>query len=262
MHARLTIGLRPWRENAETYVDTANFDYRVQGMAERGTAPLIGREVQLAQVGGAIARVRAGEPSVALILGEAGAGKSRLLRAALAQAGNEDFLIAEGYGLPGQALPPYYAIGRALRRIAAELPPEAPERQLLMPLLEPVLSSAGLATPTSDPGASEGRLRLLEAMAALAEAGARQRPLLIVMDDMQWAGRGDWDAVVHMVRVATGPLGVIIAARDTGQENADAPAAGATVELNRLRRLIEVRLGLLSPTDSLSGKRREHRGQA
>ena len=188
-------------------------------------APLVGRAGQLAQVAEAVARAKAGRPGVVLISGEPGCGKTRLLRDVTASLAVE-WATAEGYALPGGALPPYYAVGRAVRSLA------------------PGAEMGAVAGGAGGIAGDEGRIRLFDSVAASVDAAAAARPVAIALDDMQWAGRDDWDAVAHIVRAVRGPVVVVVAARDSVW-SAKSPAAAALVELNRLRLLTDVRLAPL-----------------
>jgi hypothetical protein len=162
---------------------------------------------------------------VVLISGEPGCGKTRLLKDVTASLAVE-WATAEGYALPGGALPPYYAVGRAVRSLA------------------PGTEMGAVAGGVGGIAGDEGRIRLFDSVAASVDAAAAARPVAIALDDMQWAGRDDWDAVAHIVRAVRGPVVVVVAARDSVW-SAKSPAAAALVELNRLRLLTDVRLAPL-----------------
>jgi predicted ATPase/DNA-binding CsgD family transcriptional regulator len=214
-------------------------------LPELARASLIGRDSEVAQIAAALERSNSGRPCGVLISGEAGAGKSRLLRETLAALPAGAWHIAEGYALPGQGVPPYYAISRALRRLAGSIG-TGKER------IEDLLLILPVAVGGSDPSGQvsgdtgEGRLRLFEAMTAVVELAARERPLIIALDDMHWAGQGDWNAVGHLIKASDAPLLVLIAARDEGLWNAGSPGLTALLELNRQRLMVDVRLEALS----------------
>ena len=131
--------------------------------ALRGSPQLVGRDAERA-------RLRAALPGWVLLSGEAGIGKSHLLRSALPQAR----WLSCSEGLRGV---PYHPLMALLRR---EPPPDvgAYNEDLARVLPE---GYPHLTPPPLDPHSA--RLRLLEAFArALTEGG---RPL--VVDDVQWA---------------------------------------------------------------------------
>ena len=116
-------------------------------------APLVGRSVELGRISEAAQRALLGRPAVVLLTGEPGAGKSRLLRES---AGPLDGLwtVAEGYALPGGAVPPYYAVGRALRRLA-QSHPDAPLADDVLALLD-----ASRGNPAAEAGVTGDAARI------------------------------------------------------------------------------------------------------
>ncbi|MBI2767353.1 MAG: AAA family ATPase [Chloroflexi bacterium] len=208
-------------------------------------ATLIGRESELSQIGAAFARARTGQACAALISGEAGSGKTRLMREIVARL-EGGWRVAEGYALPGQGAPPYYALGRALRRLSSDLDPGTEGLAEILPLLAAVGVVEAAVPPAHEPPADDGRLRLFEAMARFVDLAAGAAPVVIALDDMQWAAQGDWEAIAHIVRVATARVVVLLASREAGLWEAGSPAVNALLELNRQRLLVDIRLDALS----------------
>lgn len=140
-------------------------------------AGLIGREPELAELGELAGRVRAGRGAVALVTGEAGAGKSRLA-AHLAETVGLRALVAR-YRDGGS--PPYAALADVLRealRIAPDCPPQAPALRAALAALLPELG---------DPEGDSDARTLGEAVTATLVALAGHGPLLVVLEDLQWA---------------------------------------------------------------------------
>ncbi|OAI38911.1 hypothetical protein AYO38_01845 [bacterium SCGC AG-212-C10] len=200
--------------------------------------PLVGREPEMSRVAAAFERAAGGDPVGILLSGEAGVGKSRLLREITSSLAGEPWRVLDGYALPGQGVPPYFAMARVFRRLSrlSRLP------SLTQFAAEQFATAPAHATPLDATG---GQLRLLEAMAAHLEESALEQPTLVVLDDMQWAGQGDWAAAAHVLRSARGPLMFVLAARDGGLWDASSPALESLLELNRQRLLVDVRLGQL-----------------
>ncbi|MCC6387223.1 MAG: AAA family ATPase [Dehalococcoidia bacterium] len=203
-------------------------------------APLVGRTVELGRVIEATRRARLGGPAVVLLSGEPGCGKSRLLRESVGPL-NGEWAVAEGYALPGGAVPPYYAVGRALRRLA-QSHPEAPLAAEVVALLT---ASPGQQAAEAGLTGDAARIRLFDALAAFIDAVAAVEPVALALDDMQWAGKDDWDAVAHLARAARGPFIAVVAAREGGLWDPGSTAAAALTELNRTRALTDVRIGRL-----------------
>src|SRR3954451_23832245 len=138
---------------------------------------MIGREPELAELARLGAGLREGRGGCALVTGEAGIGKTRLVSHALALAGIPAYSgaarasVAEPYGPLTEVLRQGL---RATRDLSGALGP-------LAPYLAPLLPEIGV---TAQDG---GEATLVEAvLRALSELGARG-PAAVVLDDLHWA---------------------------------------------------------------------------
>src|SRR5690349_3514183 len=84
---------------------------------------LIGRSPQIAGVERVLARVREGNGQVALIVGEAGVGKSRLLRAMTDQARASGFFVLHGASFESERSIPYAPLLDLVRLFAGSTSP-------------------------------------------------------------------------------------------------------------------------------------------
>ena len=134
------------------------------------TPHLRGRERELAAVADLIAAARRGQSSFLLVAGRAGFGKSRFLRAAVDLARAADFRVGIGGAEDGGQAVPMMTLLSVLF--------SGPE-----PLLE-------RATLRELPSAPEQRFWLVQELAGLLEAAALGGPLLVCVDDLQWADPG------------------------------------------------------------------------
>jgi len=178
--------------------------------------PFVGREIERQQLDARWSRAAHGYGGLLLIGGEAGIGKSRLA--------HELALIAEGQGgrvLRGQTSPeetqPYQAIIQACR---AALP------MLLTLDLEPVRLAAIAALvpelhqrrtlPALPPlDLERERLRLFDALAACFEKLAHPRPVLLLLEDLHWAGEATLSLIEFLVRrAAAAPLLIVATYRE------------------------------------------------
>ncbi|MFW5418852.1 AAA family ATPase [Nocardiopsis sp. CNT-189] len=102
---------------------------------------------------------------------------------------------------------------------------------------DPATAPAGLGSPV--PGKAGSPFRLGRAVAARLAAAAARRPVLVVLDDLQWAGEETLEALTALVEEAPpGPVLLLAAHRSTG-----IPAA-LTAALGRLARAEPVRVHL------------------
>ena len=186
---------------------------------QHGGAPLVGRERELAVLGGALERARsAREPQLVTVVGVPGIGKSRLVWELFQIVDADPELITwrQGRCLPYGEGVSFWALGEMVKAHAGILetdPPEAVERKLaeagggahLRPLV-------GLAAD-----ADLGGDRRVEAFAAwreFLERIAEEGPLVLVFEDLHWADEGLLDFVDHLADWARGvPLLIVCSAR-------------------------------------------------
>jgi len=134
------------------------------------SSPIRGRDEQLQLITGFLERVRAGVGGVAIIEGAAGLGKTRLLAAARATARTLCFRTGLGAAEPGHS--------------SVEL---AVLMEALFGGAESLVERAALG---SRDRSREEPFWLLQDLQTLLERAALRQPLLICLDDVQWADPG------------------------------------------------------------------------
>ncbi len=168
---------------------------------------LIGREYDLLSLEGLMTQAQGGKGQIALISGEAGIGKSRLVREVKVRAPH-DVLILTGYCLPNESALPYaplldlfrsYFLARSSEEIARALGGAAPHLVKLFPELTVTLPNL---TPFGLPGADpEGEKRrtfqaLLQTMIEL----AGRQPLILVLEDLHWSDSTSLEFLLLLAR--------------------------------------------------------------
>jgi len=163
-------------------------------LATSPTPVVRGRDAELASIGVQLHRVRSGAGAVVLVEGEPGMGKTRLLAETARVARRLAFRVGVGVAEPGAGV--------------VELSP------LMMALFDgsnPVLERSELRERHSLP---EQRYWLLQDLQAMLERAALGGPLLIALDDLQWADSGTAAALRALpVRVAGVPIAWVLAFR-------------------------------------------------
>ncbi len=162
----------------------------------------VGRRGDLEGFADSFAQARRGEPAVVIVSGEAGVGKTRLVEEATAavRAAGGRVIVGGCVELGGDAMP-LSPLAEALRSLAHQVPPAEldallgnarPELARLVPELDP--------DRTALPGERPQTAQLLElVLGAVARAG-RDRPLLVVFEDLHWADRSTLELVTLLVR--------------------------------------------------------------
>jgi DNA-binding CsgD family transcriptional regulator/tetratricopeptide (TPR) repeat protein len=162
---------------------------------------LVGRAEQLAVLDAALAPARREGPSVVLIGGEAGVGKSRLVSEFNARARAAGARVLAGgcveLGTDGLPFAPFTAVLRELVRDlgvdgVAGLLPGGVTRDFarLLPEFGPA---------EGDAGESVARARLFEQMLALLERLADATPVVLLIEDAHWADRSTRDLLAFLV---------------------------------------------------------------
>jgi ATP/maltotriose-dependent transcriptional regulator MalT len=219
--------------------------------AALATAPrqrLVGREAEWNILSDAWARTEGGAREVVLIGGEAGAGKTRLA-AEFARHCHEGGAIVllgscdEELALPYQ--PWVHALDHLLRSLPGFGRAINSERDLgdllvLLPQLERLVP--GLPRPAAADPETE-RYLLFSAVDRVLASAAQQAPLLVLLDDVHWAGRQTLELLRHLVRAGSAARLMIIGTfRDGAADLAD-PLAESLVDLQRSESVTRVRLG-------------------
>ena len=183
-----------------------------------------GRDGEFALIRELLATAGRGEGSLLVVRGRAGFGKTRLLRSALEQAAAQGLRAGAGGADDGGQTVPMMTLMSALFAGPQPLLDRARLREL--------------------PSAPQQRFWLLQELAGLLEAAALAGPLLICLDDLQWADPGTLAAVRSLpVQLAGLPVVWMVALRPDGTPG----EALATVERLRQFGAHQLDLGPLGP---------------
>ncbi len=172
-------------------------------MARRVSSPeMVGRSETLAALMLALARA----PGVVLVAGDAGIGKTRLLREFAAAA---EATVLWGDCVPMQAGElPYAPFATALRGLPVPAPPSAAE-----------------------PG--DARAQRFEAVVSALGRLARDGPVVLVIEDLHWADGATQDLLRFLVRNLGEPAVLVVATVRTDEPHVPAPLQRLIAELTR-----------------------------
>lgn len=168
---------------------------------------MIGRDADLDWLRSLLESVRAGTPATAVIGGEAGIGKSRLLGEFTAGLGPDVRLVRGQCVDLGDVAAPYAPVKGALRQLVAQVGAEraleavGPGRAALVALL-PELAASGASTSgeivITPGGAGSGQLH--EAVAVLLETLSRDEPIVLVIEDLHWVDAASLSMLRFLLR--------------------------------------------------------------
>jgi tetratricopeptide (TPR) repeat protein len=196
----------------------------VESWPERAleTSPVIGRATEAGLLGEALDQTFGGRGAVVAVLGEAGIGKSRLVASLAAEAVKRGARVLLGRAYESEQVLPFAPWADALRpdRVARD-------DDALADLTTHQRSALGrlapeLGPPDGDtPSAEIDYRHVFEAVLQLAAAIAARRPLVLILEDMQWADDMSLRLFSFIARRTHGrvPLLVVLTAR---QEELDA----------------------------------------
>ena len=218
--------------------------------------PFVGRAIEFGQFTGLLTSLTAGAGHVALMEGEAGIGKSRLMRevALDAQTRNLTVLSTHCYEIeraiayqPVVDLATQACLATPVERLRALAPTLLAEIVALAPAMAARLPN--LPTLSSDlPEARQARL--FQALLALLDSLAQERKLLVMVDDMQWADDASLRFLHFFARqVASRPVLFICAYRDD-ELSANAGLASLVESLRRERHTHLMALARLEQRDT------------
>ncbi|MET0146892.1 MAG: BTAD domain-containing putative transcriptional regulator [Ilumatobacteraceae bacterium] len=171
--------------------------------ARAATGTFVGREKQLEVLRARWTSSTAGDSHLTLLVGEAGAGKSRLAARFATEVHDDGAIVLWGRAT-AEAIVPYEPMVEAVRTVLRTVSPEARRRiaaergilQLLLPELEQLVPEARFERP--DP--SVERYLLFETVAELLRAESSRHPMLIVLDDLHWADAPSLKMIEHVLR--------------------------------------------------------------
>ncbi|MFB4309170.1 AAA family ATPase [Actinomadura sp. GTD37] len=162
---------------------------------------LIGRAAELAELSAALERAAAGGAGAVLVSGDAGVGKSHLVSALTRAARAQGCAVLVGQCAELGESMPYLPLADALWTAAQAGAPEADQVRAALdarPVLKGLLPD-GDGAPSA---ASElGQQQLFGAVLGLLGELGRDRPVLLVLEDLHWADRSTRHLLTFLCRV-------------------------------------------------------------
>jgi class 3 adenylate cyclase len=181
--------------------------------ARRLDTPMVGREAELALLREALVQAAGGEPQLVTVVGEPGVGKSRLAAELIASA--QGFQVLSGRCLEyGEGIT-YWPIADIVRQAAGIRDEHSREEALarieaLLPGEEASVVAQAIGLVDGQAGTDE----IASAVAGLCASLARERPLLLHVDDIHWAEPALLELLAGLpLHAEVGPLLLLCLAR-------------------------------------------------
>jgi DNA-binding SARP family transcriptional activator len=186
---------------------------------------LVGRVRELELIRRRITRPRRGPPSILLVDGEIGMGKTVLVAHAAENARADGALVLYGH-CDEKVMLAYAPLAEALTQLAAHLPAELVTDHLatygtgLLRLVPELRQRASATVPAeSGPGVDPQteRYLLFRAAAALLASASADRTVLLIVDDLHWADRPSLQLLRYLTAATdSSRLVLLLTCRGTG----------------------------------------------
>ncbi len=219
-------------------------------MLQASGVRIVGRDGELRRLLDLLDAAAAGRPAHALISGDAGVGKTRLVTELALRAADRGFMVLSGRCAELGDSIPYLPLADALRNASTGA---SPDQALLdavaaRPLLDRLLPDRGAVSPPADlPGLAQQQL-FGAVLGMLAELAA-VRPVLLVLEDVHWADRSTRDLLTFLSRVLHREQVAVIVTYRTDDLHRRHPLRAVVAELIRLPAVTSMELAPLGYAD-------------
>ncbi|MHA3704194.1 BTAD domain-containing putative transcriptional regulator [Jatrophihabitans sp. YIM 134969] len=216
---------------------------------------LVGRSAEVGGLSATLSRVATGATEFVALVGEAGMGKSRLAEELSRIARARGHVVAWGRCWQHEGAPALWPWRQVLRELATRMPDDVladamTGRAAAVATVVPELSPSGpdLGAPTIG-SVDAAEVSTFDAVVVFLQAAARDRPVVIVVDDLQWADPASRRLTEYVATHLRGtPVAVLVTVRSPGHEKAH-PDLDVLASLARLTRVRRIDLPPLTPAD-------------
>ncbi|WP_089156345.1 ATP-binding protein [Micromonospora sp. NBS 11-29] len=180
-----------------------------------GADGLVGRSDELAELRRSVAPALDHGTAVVMVEGEPGIGKSRLLEELAVHSRDRGALVIRGRCLEGEGTPTMWPWVEAVSQLLEALPSARREHWLARDLghLAGYRASPGTVPPAPD---SNARFRLMEQVVSMIAEVADERPVVLILDDLQWADTSSLRLLVDLLSRMPAGAAVVGALRSRG----------------------------------------------
>jgi diguanylate cyclase (GGDEF)-like protein/putative nucleotidyltransferase with HDIG domain len=221
MHVTLSIGVATAPAHGESFeelftaADRALFEAKregrdkvvlagaeVEGPPQLVFTRFVGRSTDVRSLVTALDESVQGSPQVRLVIGEAGVGKSTLVRQLLPEARLRGTVMVTGRALETESRAPYGPWAEmvlALHELGLAPNRAWPMLERLVPALRAGDTAHGISPPLD---ATQGH-HLRQELVAFLRAASDVRPIGLLLEDMHWADMASWDALEYVLAQLT-----------------------------------------------------------
>ena len=221
----------------------------------RWLTPLVNRTDELSKLKGALDDAINNKSSIVALHGEAGVGKTRLVRELATYAQSKNATVLTGRGSEERL--PYAPWVETTREYTSQVPGELLRRMLgthisdFARIVPDIAAKVGTVPPSKSLGEQQDRIRLFESITHFLISISKEKPLLLLFDDLQWADQASLDLLEYFVR-STGNLRVLVACTYRSEEAGPDTALQKTLaKLNRDRLLESLPIKSLRQEDTV-----------
>ena len=201
--------------------------------------PFVGREAQLQRLRAKLDEACNGHGAVAMLLGEPGIGKTRMLEELSDLAREHGAMVLRGACYDGEWQRPYGPLAEVLLDYVRKA--DSSELQLLaknaptFARIAPALHERmGKILEPLALDKDEERFRLFDAFSQLLIEASQLRPLLVVLDDLHWADRGSVAMLSHVTHFVPDNAIFLIGAYREAEVDRAHPLTAAIAAIRRL----------------------------
>jgi DNA-binding NarL/FixJ family response regulator len=207
---------------------------------------MVGRDDELGRLLTLLDDAEAGRSVAALVSGDAGVGKSRLVREVTELAAGRGFTVLSGQCAELGDSVPYLPLADALRGAAQST--GVRDALSSRPALGRLLPDSGDGRPADEDRSGLARQQMFGGVLGLLTELAAAAPVLLVLEDLHWADASTRDLVTFLSRVLHRERVALIGTYRTDDLHRRHPLRPVVAELQRLPGVTSVDLAPLTPS--------------
>lgn len=213
--------------------------------------PLVGRLQEMQRLRRTLVELKAGHGGCLVLTGEPGIGKSRLAQELAAEADRNGVLFLEGHTSEGQGSPSFVPWVELLRNLRSTVRADrlrdllAPYAAVLSCFIPDLPAWIGRPAASLFPAVEFERFQLFDAITQVLASLSKDNPLILFIDDMQWADEASAQLLTYVHRNTLNERILFVVSYRPWDILGHRPAEDALYGLRRARRVEEISIGPL-----------------